>query len=71
VPAFYRVVLKGIAAVIPNFGRYDGTGAVATGRLVPWRLVLMGLLKIGLIYGGVVMGVGCFWFRRRELVEPE
>jgi hypothetical protein len=71
VPAFYRVVLRAISAVIPNFGRYDGTANIATGKLVSWHLVLMGLLKICLIYGGAVMVLGCFWFRRRELVEAE
>jgi hypothetical protein len=70
-PPFYRLLLQGITAVVPNFGRYDGTGDVATGRLVPWPLVVRGFLIIGAVYSGVVMLLGCLYFRSRELVETE
>lgn len=70
-PVFYRTVLKAISAVIPNFGRYDGAGELATGRLVPWRLVVRGLVVVGALYGGVVMALGCLYFRGRELANVE
>jgi len=70
-PTFYRLTLKAVAAAVPNFGRYDGTGDVATGRLVPWSLVVRGLGIVGAVYSGVVMVLGCLYFRSRELVETE
>ncbi len=70
-PTFYRFLFEAVAAAVPNFGRYDGTGDVATGRLVPWSLVVRGAGIIGAAYSGVVMVLGCLYFRSRELVETE
>jgi len=70
-PAFYRVVLKAVSAVVPNFGLYDGAGELATGRLVAWRLVGRGFLVVGAIYGGLVMALGCLYFRSCELALAE
>jgi len=67
----YRGLFKAMAALIPNLGRYDGTADLATGRLVSWGLVLRGLARIALIYGGVVMLLGCLYFRVRELEQVE
>jgi hypothetical protein len=70
-PAFYRPLLRALAAAVPNFGRYDGARALATGRLVPWGLVVRGLVVVSAVYGGVVMALGCLYFRGRELADAE
>ena len=70
-PPFYRVVLKAVAAMVPNFGRYDGAGELATGKLVAWRLVVRGLVVVGVLYGGVVLAAGCLYFSRCELAALE
>jgi len=68
-PAGYRPILKAVAGAVPNFGKYDGTAELATGRFVSWRLVVRGLIVVGAIYGGVVMALGCLYFAGRELAE--
>jgi len=68
-PAFHRVIVRAVAAMVPNFGRYDGVGELATGKIVLWRLVVRGLVVVGAIYGGVVMALGCLYFRARELAD--
>jgi hypothetical protein len=70
-PAFYRVVLRAVAAVVPDFGRYDGAVELATGKLVAWRLVGRGLVVVAALYGGVVMAAGCLYFSTRELADVE
>ena len=70
-PAGYRPILKAVAAVVPNFGKYDGTADLATGRFVSWRLVVRGLIVVGAIYGGAVMALGCLYFAGRELADAD
>ncbi|MBN1917893.1 MAG: hypothetical protein JW889_08295 [Verrucomicrobia bacterium] len=67
----YRVVFKALSVAIPNLGRYDGSTGLATGRLVSWDLLLKGLARIAIIYGGIVMLLGCLYFRARELEQAE
>lgn len=70
-PPFYRLVLRAVAAAVPNFGRYGGVGDLATGKLVSWRLVVRAIVVVGAIYGGVVMAGGCLYFSTRELADVE
>ena len=67
----YRALFKAMSTAIPNLSRYDGSADLATGRLVSWGLVLNGLGRIVIIYGGVVMLLGCLYFRARELEQVE
>jgi hypothetical protein len=67
----YRALFRAMSVVIPNLGHYDGSTDLATGRLVSWDLVLHGLARIVIVYGGVVMVLGCLYFRVRELEQAE
>lgn len=64
-----RPVASIFVALVPDFSKYDPTGTVVAGRVVPLMWVLVSLVKL-VFFQGLAMGLlGAAVFTKRELAQ--
>jgi len=62
-------LLRGLYAVIPDFGQFDAVELLVEGRNVTLMWVLWGLFSVVAVRAGVVLLAACLLFQRREVAE--
>lgn len=66
---FFRLYLRSLFSLVPNFSHYNPVPRLADGREVGYSLVGTSLLFLLLIRGGIVAAVSAFIFHARELAK--
>ncbi len=64
------ISLQFIFIFVPNFDAYSQNEILASARVVEWRVIWDSIWNILFIRGGILSGLGCLIFQRREIGKP-
>ena len=67
--AVIRLLGQTVLVFVPSFSGYNPTPLLADGQAITWRLLASALFWVGLVWSGVVFGLGCLFFQRREIAQ--
>lgn len=67
--AIIRLLGQTVLAFVPSLSTYNPTPLLAEGQAITWRLLGGAFFWLGLVWSGMVFGLGCLFFHRREIAQ--